>query len=130
MALSATFSESEAEYPNRHDDRDLPLPGFSDYLFTASIDYAWRNLRLRVDYRYRGDYVEGLGDSIESDEFFAAEERVDAEVSYQLRQGLLLFATGSNLTERPQVSYQGYSQFVEDASFSGAKYTVGVEYSF
>ncbi len=130
VSLSATFTESDAEYPNRDDNRDLPLPGFSDYLFTSSVDYAWKNLRLRVDYRYRSDYVEGLGDSIESDEFYAAEERVDAEISYEVRPGLLVFATGTNLTERPQVSYQGFPQFVEDASFSGAKYTVGVEYSF
>jgi len=129
-SVSATFTESEAEYPNRTDGRDLPLPGFSDYLFTGSLDYVWGNLRVRLDYRYRSDYVEGLGDNIESDEFFAAEERFDAEISYRLRRGLLIFANGTNLTERPQVSYQGFGPFVEDASFSGAKFTFGAEYSF
>jgi TonB-dependent receptor len=128
--ISATFTETDATFPNRTDDRDLPLPGFSEYLFTASLEYAWGNFFARADYRYRDDYVEGLGSNIESDEFFSAEEKVDAEVGYQLREGLTIFAQGTNLTDRPQVSYQGFRPFVEDASISGRKYTVGVEYRF
>jgi TonB-dependent receptor len=130
VALSATFTESEATYPNRTDDRDLPVEGFSDLLFTATVDYAWGNFRARIDYRHRGEYIEGLGENIESDEFFDAEDRVDAELRYRVREGLTIFVYGSNLTNEPQVSYQGYPQFVEDTSFSGRKYTVGVEYEF
>lgn len=128
--ISATFTETDATYPNRTDGRDLPLPGFSEYLFTASLEYAWRNFVARADYRYRDDYVEGLGTNIESDEYFSAEEKVDAELGYQLREGLTLFVNGTNLTDRPQVSYQGFRPFVEDASISGRKYTVGLEYRF
>ncbi len=130
IALSATFTESDAEYPNRTDGRNLPLPGFSELLYTATLDYNWRDLSARIDYRYRDDYVEGLGDSIESDEFYAAEDRIDAEIHYNVGESLRLFATVTNLTEQPQVSYQGYSGFVEDASFSGRKYTFGVNYIF
>ena len=128
--VSATFTESDAEYPNRTDRDDLSLEGFSDYIFTGALEYARGNFRARLDYRYRSDYIEGLGDSIESDEYYAAEERVDAEVSYRLRDGLTIFANGTNLTDRPQVSYAGYGFFVEDTSFAGRKYTFGLEYSF
>ena len=129
-AVSATFTESDAKYPNRTDDRKLPLEGFSAYIFTSSLEYAWGNFHARIDYRYRDDYVEGLGDDIESDEYFAAEERVDAEVNYELRKGLSIFASATNLTQRPQISYQGYLQFVEDTSFAGTKFTFGLEYEF
>jgi TonB-dependent receptor len=129
-SLSATFTESEADYPNRTDRDDLALEGFSDYIFTGSLEYAWGNFRARLDYRYRSDYIEGLGDDIESDEFYAAEERVDAELSYRLRKNLSVFVNGTNLTNRPQVAYQGYGFFVEDTSYAGRKYTFGVEYSF
>jgi TonB-dependent receptor len=129
-SASATFTESDAEYPNRTDGRDLPLEGFSAYLFTGTLDYVWGNFSARVDYRYRDDYIEGLGDTIETDEYYAAEERVDAEIGYRVRKDLLLFANVTNFTKQPQVSYQGYPQFVEDASFAGRKYTFGVEYSF
>ncbi len=109
---------------------DLPLPGFSKELFTASIDYPIGNFSARLDYRFRSNYVEGLGDNIESDEYFSAEERVDAELTYRIRKGLTIYAAGTNLTNRPQVSYQGFPQFVEDTSKFGRKITIGIDYSF
>ncbi|MGH8019427.1 MAG: hypothetical protein ACREIA_14290, partial [Opitutaceae bacterium] len=130
VALSATFTESDAKYPNRTDNRDLPLEGFSATLYTVTLDYVWRNFRARADHRFRDDYIEGLGDDIESDEYFAARDVVDLEASYRLREGLALYVELLNLTEEPLVSYQGYPQFVEDASYFGRKWTFGVEYEF
>ncbi len=136
VGVSATFTETDAFYPNRSleqggDGRTgLPLPGFSKTITTASLDYTVGKFSARVDYRYRDDFVEGLGSDIESDEYFAAEERVDAEISYRIRKGLNAYIAGTNLTNRPQVSYQGYPQFVEDTSWAGRKITVGLEYSF
>jgi outer membrane receptor protein involved in Fe transport len=127
--LSATFTESEAEVPGREAD-DIPLPGFSDYLFTSSLSYAWGRFRGRVDYRYRADYIEGLEGSVIEDEWFSAREQVDAELNFRLLKGLNLFVTGTNLTHRPQVSYTGSRVFPEDVSYSGRKYTVGLEYKF
>ncbi len=127
---SATFSDSEAIYPNRDDDRDLPLPGFSDFLFTGTLEWAWNGFNARGDYIFRDDYVEGLGDSIETDEFYAAEQRVDLSAAYSFDFGLRAFANVINLTDEPQLSYAGYRQFVEDASISGRKFTFGLEYTF
>lgn len=129
-AVSATFSDSKAEYPDRTDDRDLPLPGFSKFMFTGSLDWVWNGFNIRADYRHRDAYVEGLGSSIESDEFFAAEQRVDLEAGYQFKNGLKLYAGVTNLTNEAQVSYSGYKQFVEDASLAGRKFNFGVEYKF
>ena len=130
VALSTTLTESDAEYPNRTDGRDLPLEGFSELLYTVTLDYAWDRLSARLDYTYRDDYIEGLGNDIESDEFYAAEDRLDAEVHYQFSDRLQAFITATNLTDEPQVSYQGYRPFVEDASFSGRKYTFGMRFDF
>ena len=128
--VSATFSDSEATYPDRDDDRNLPLPGFSKFLFTGTLEWAWNGFNIRGDYIFRDDYVEGLGDSIETDEFYAAEQRIDLSAQYSFMNGLRAFATVINLTDEPQVSYAGYRQFVEDASLSGRKYTFGLEYTF
>ncbi len=131
VALSATFTESDATYPDRTDRDDLPLAGFSPRLFTATVDYQLKNFRARVDYYYRGEYIEGLGSNIESDEFFGESQRLDAEVHYSLfDRRLRLFVTGTNLTDEPQVSYQGYPPFVEDASFSGRKVQFGLQWAF
>ena len=127
---SATFTSSQADYPNRTDRTDLPLEGFSDTIYTATIDYAWRGFSARVDYTFRSDYIEGLGSDIESDEFFGNVRRVDAEISYRLRSGIDIFVTGTNITDEPLVSYQGYPPFVEDTNLPGPKYTFGVEFTF
>jgi TonB-dependent receptor len=135
-SASATFSESDAIYPHRLKENGgdgragLPLAGFSPFLFTSSLEYARGRLRVRADYRYRDDYVEGLGANVQSDEYYAAEERVDAEISFQIRKGLSIYASGTNLTKRWQVSYQGFPAFVEDSSLAGRKLTVGMEYKF
>ncbi|MEK6838671.1 MAG: hypothetical protein AABY08_02890, partial [Candidatus Thermoplasmatota archaeon] len=68
--VSATFTESDAKIPGRETEK-LPLRGFSDYLFTSSLSYAWRNFRARVDYRYRSDYIEGLDSTATEDEWFS-----------------------------------------------------------
>ncbi len=130
VRASATFSSSDANYPNRTDRDDLSLEGFSDEIYTLALDYAWSGFSARVDYTYRSDYIEGLGGDIESDEFFGEVKRVDAEIAYKVRPGFILFATGSNITDEPLVSYQGYPMFVEDASLPGPKYTFGAEFSF
>lgn len=130
VALSTTLTESDANYPDRTDGRDLPLEGFSELLYTVTLGYNWGGFSARIDYTYRDDYIEGLGGDIESDEFYAAEDRVDAEVHYSISDRLHAFLTGSNLTDQPQVSYQGYAPFVEDASFAGRKYTMGLRFEF
>lgn len=129
-SLSATFSDSEAKYPNRNDDRKLPVPGFSKTLLTASLEWVWGGFEVRGDYIYRSHYVEGLGDSIETDEFYAAEQRVDVIAGYSINKNLRLYASVTNLTDEPQVSYSGYRQFVEDASLTGRKFRFGVQYKF
>lgn len=130
VAVSTTLTESDAEYPNRTDGRDLPLEGFSELLYTATLNYSWGSFDARLDYTYRDDYIEGLGDSIETDEFYAAEDRIDAEMHYSFSDKLKAFVTATNLTDEPQVSYAGYPAFVEDTSFSGRKYTIGMRYDF
>ena len=127
--LSATFTDSDAPIPGREADK-IPLRGFSDYLFTSSLSYAWGNFRARADYRFRSEYIESLEGSIIEDEWFSAREQVDAEVSYRLGKGMSLFASGTNLTHRPRVAYTGQKVYPEDVEYSGRKYTFGIEYKF
>ena len=127
--VSATFTKSRAVLPGREQD-DIPLEGFSKYLFTSSLSYAWGRFTARVDYRYRDDYIEGLDADVDTDEWFSAREQVDAELTFRIRKGLNFFASGANLTHRPQVSYTGEREFPEDVSYSGRKYVFGLEYKF
>jgi TonB-dependent receptor len=127
--LSATFTKSRATVPGREAD-DIPLEGFSKYLFTSSLSYNWNRFGARVDYRYRDAYIEGLEADTDGDEWFSAREQVDAEITFRIRKGLNFFASGANLTHRPQVSYTGQKVFPEDISYSGRKFVAGLEYRF
>ncbi len=129
VELSATFTKSKIELPGREAD-DIPLEGFSKYLFTSSLSYAWGPFFARVDYRFRDSYIEGLDSSLDSDEWFEAREQVDAELGFRIRKNMTFFASGTNLTHRPQVSYTGSPEFPEDVSYSGRKYNFGIEYKF
>lgn len=130
VRTSATFTETDAVFPNRDDRDDLQLPGFSDFVFAGTLEWAWESIVLRADYIYRSDYVEGLGSDIESDEFFGPEERLDFSGSYTFPNGLELFGNVVNVTDEPQFSYQGFEPFVEDANIVGRTFNFGARYTF
>lgn len=127
--VSATFSESDAKYPSRSDER-LPTIGFSDYMFNASLDYAIGKFRANVRYAYRSDYLTGVGDTRYTNDQFAAREQVDAEMSYRFTRRFRVNANVINLTKRPQVSYQSFPAYVEDNSMSGRRWSFGADYAF
>ncbi len=129
VQLSATFTDSVANYPDRPGEQ-LPTHGFSHYMFNAALDYAQGNFRGRVSYRYRSEYLEGIDTNKYIHDWFAAREQVDAEVSYRLRKGLRLVLSAENLTSRPQASYQGTLGYIEDNSNYGWRATFGVDYTF
>jgi len=129
VSLNATFTESDAKYPSRPNEK-LPTFGFSDYLFGSSIEYVQGKFRGSISYRYRSDYLTGIGDSPHTDDIFAAREQVDMELSYRVTRRLRLQASFDNITERPQVSYFAFKRNIEDNSQFGWRGTFGAEYSF
>jgi TonB-dependent receptor len=129
VQLSATFTDSVANYPDRPGEK-LPTYGFSHYMFNSAVEYTYGNFRGRISYRYRSEYLEGIDTSKYIDDWFAAREQVDAEVSYRLFKKMRLFVNGENLTGRVQASYQGTLPYIEDNSNYGYRITVGAEYAF
>jgi len=63
-------------------------------------------------------------------DIFAANERVDFVASYQVSDHMKLFLNMTNLTDRPQVSYQGFAYNPEDYTMHGMRATTGVTYRF
>jgi len=127
--LSATFTESDGKYPGRLTEK-LPTYGFSDFMFNAALEYTIGRFRSEISYRYRSDFLEGLDFDYTFDDIFAANERVDFVASYQVSDRMKLFLNMTNLTDRPQVSYQGFAYNPEDYTMHGMRATTGVTYRF
>jgi TonB-dependent receptor len=131
VSLSATFTESDGKYPGRLNE-DLPTYGFSDKIYYAALEYARHKFRAQLSYRYRSDYLEGLDTNNTLDDWFGANESVDWESSYQLTPGFKVFLNVNNLTDEPQISYQGFRRTdnPEDYSSYSWRATMGATYSF
>ncbi len=127
--LSATFTESDGKYPGRLTEK-LPTYGFSDFMFNAALEYTIGRFRSEISYRFRSDFLEGLDFDFTFDDIFAANERVDFVASYQVSDRMKLFLNMTNLTDRPQVSYQGFAYNPEDYTMHGMRATTGVTYRF
>ncbi|MBL9187723.1 MAG: TonB-dependent receptor [Opitutaceae bacterium] len=106
VALSATLTESDGKYPGRLSE-DLPTYGFSDKIYNAALEYAGGGFRARLSYTYRSDFLEGLDANEFFDDYFGAYESLNWESSYQLTKNTRLFLNVNNLTDEPQISYQG-----------------------
>jgi TonB-dependent receptor len=107
VSISATFTESDGKYPGREDEK-LPTYGFSDEIYYAALEYTAGRFRAQLSYRYRSAYLEGLDDNNTLDDYFGAAKSLDWESSYQLTAQVRLFLNVHNLTDEPQVSYQGF----------------------
>lgn len=129
ISLSATFTDSDAKYPDRPNEK-LPTFGFSKTIFTSSLEYVHGKFRGQISYRYRSDYLSSLAAPPLANDIFAAREQVDVELSYRLARRTRLFLSGDNLTSRPQGSYFGFPHNLEDISQFGWRGTIGAEYSF
>ncbi len=106
VALSGTFTKSDGKYPGRLSE-DLPTYGFSDRIYNASLEYAGGAFRGRLSYTYRSDFLEGLDANQFFDDYFGAYESLNWESSVQLSRKVRLFFNLNNLTDEPQISYQG-----------------------
>ncbi len=131
VSLSATFTKSDGKYPGRLEEK-LPTYGFSDTIYYAALEYVRGKFRGQLSYRYRSDYLEGLDVDNTFDDYFGANDSLDWESSYQLTKSLKLFLNLNNLTDEPQISYQGYRRTdnPEDYTTYSWRGTLGLTASF
>jgi TonB-dependent receptor len=129
--LSGTFTESDGKYPGRLAEK-LPTYGFSDKIYNAALEYAAGRFRARLSYTYRSDYLEGLDVDNTFDDYFGAYESLNWESSYQLGQRARIFLNVNNLSDEPQISYQGFKRTdnPEDITTYSWRATTGITLRF
>jgi len=131
VSLSATLTKSDGKYPGRLEE-ELPTYGFSDRIYNAALEYSGGGFRARLSYTYRSDFLEGLDANNYFDDYFGAYESLNWESSYQLNRQTRLFLNLNNLTDEPQISYQGFQRpdNPEDYTTYSWRATAGVSYRF
>jgi outer membrane receptor protein involved in Fe transport len=86
-----------------------------------------------LSYTYRSDFLEGLdGNGPLFDDYFGAYESLNWESSYQLNRNSRLYFNVNNLTDEPQISYQGVNRpdNPEDYTTYSWRASVGLSYRF
>ncbi len=131
VSLSGTFTKSDGKYPGRLSE-DLPTYGFSDRIYNVAVEYAAGGFRGRLAYTYRSDFLEGLDVDNTFDDYFGAYKSLNWDSSYQVAKNTRVFFNVNNLTDEPQISYQGYKHpdNPEDITTYGWRATTGVSFRF
>lgn len=85
----------------------FPYPGVADRSGNLTIFYERNGFEARLAVNHQSDKVSNFGVAFAKNTLFAAETKVDAQVSYEFANGLEVMLQGYNLTDEPNRSYWG-----------------------
>lgn len=130
VQANATFVSSDLDVDNAATDFQFALPGLSDSYNLVGF-YDLNGLQARIAYNWRDTFLNGFG---EGNTPYYTEEygQVDVTVSYDLPfvEGMTVFVEGINVTDESQRVYARYENQFKSASQYGARYNLGVRYTF
>ena len=100
-----TYTDSEATL---NSGREVRLPGQTDQVWNVALGYEKYGFSARVSFNYSGEYIEELGEPLET--FFVDDHfQVDVSTGYQFTPQLSASLELVNLNNEPFVRYQGRS---------------------
>lgn len=113
-----TYVDSSVDVIGREND-DLPFFRQSNYLYNAALFYVRGPFEARVAVAYRDDYLNGVGGSVEEDEYFDSRAQWDFKASYNILENVTVFALVQNFTDASRREYQGVrSRLLADEIYS------------
>lgn len=135
LGLNANYSYTESETTvdggGNFPDQELPLPGLSENVWSATLFWNIDNFTTHVNVRYRDEYVyEGAtpgGSSLTwADEYTV----VDWQASYAFENGIEAVLQINNLTDEPNTTNYGHPLATGEYKEFGRQYYLGFNYSF
>jgi outer membrane receptor protein involved in Fe transport len=86
---------------------------------------------VRIAYNWRDSFLASIGDSAGSNPVYTEEYgQVDASVSYDFTDNLTVSLEALNLTDETMRQYSRHENLVRNYWETGARYNLGVRYSF
>ncbi|WP_033538437.1 MULTISPECIES: TonB-dependent receptor [Shewanella] len=132
FAANYTLVDGDTEYDVERVDEQFALPGMSDSA-NMSVFYENYGVQARLAYNWRDTFLSGMGQAEAggpAPQFTEAYGQLDISVSYQITDGLSIFAEGINVLEQEKRVYGRYEEQMLLAQQNAARYSVGVRYNF
>ena len=105
-------------------------PGVADRSGNLTLFYEMGGFEARLAVNHQSAKVRKFGVAFAKNTLFAAETKVDAQVSYEFENGLEVMLQGYNLTDEPNRSYRaqeyltGYIQNFGQGFYRGASWAL------
>ena len=130
IGANATFTDSEAELPQRDD--KAPLPRQSDLLWNLLLGYEKKALRLRLAATYRDAYFDEIDelDDPSTDRYVDDHLQIDFSGSYRVAPNYEIYVNAVNLNDEPFYAYFGNERFSSQYEEYGPTYEIGVKADF
>ena len=109
IGCNYTYCSSEAEVVTVEEEgkRTITMPGQSNHIMNAYLQYEKYGLSARIATNYHSDFIEEVGETAEDDRYYADHLQLDLSFSYKVLEdrNLYVFAEFLNLTNEPLYYY-------------------------
>lgn len=129
VSANATFVDTEARFPEREGDFDLPRN--SDTVWNAALGYEGQRYSLRLAATFKSEALLEFED-IEDEAFDVYQDehlQLDLSAKWNPTDTLQLFLTANNLTDEPFYAYFDEPRFNGQFEEYGRTYALGVRYT-
>ena len=134
LGASASYSYTESETQvggGAFYNEDLPLPGLSENVFSATVFWDYERFSSHINMRYRDEFVQNLPiPGAGSPTLAQPYTTVDAQMSYSFDNGFSVVLSGNNLTDEENVIEYGVDGAFGEYKQFGRQYYVGVNYQY
>jgi len=128
ITANVTLNKSKATTPIGS---KVSLPGTSDLVFNVGGYYEKYGVSLRVNYQRRSAWLDTLGAAADGgDQYWAADDELDASLRYAITPNVEVYVDGSNLLNGPGRRYVRDSAYTIEWERFGRRYTGGVRVNF
>jgi TonB-dependent receptor len=130
ITVNAAFIDSDVTVPGREND-NLPFFEQSERIINLIPYYQRGPIELRVAMTHRDDYLDEIGEESFEDRYIEGRTTWDLSGKYRFRDGRLeLFGQARNLTNEPEVGYQGIRSHFDLHVLTGRTFSLGLRTRF
>ena len=129
---SYSYTESETEVGGgSFYGENLPLPGLSENVWSATVFFDYEGFSAHVNTRYRDEFVQNLPIPGANSPVYAQDyTTVDAQMSYAWDNGLSVVVSANNLTDEENIIEYGIDGAFGEYKEFGRQYYFGLNYRY